>query len=746
MRRLQHIFLFTFILLFLVPTAHALDETSNANDVQLWFRPWETPVNIKINQDVTFELQNEEQVAVSPKDPNNLVAAWRDFRLGYRRVGWGYTLDGGATWTEGGLLSGTPYQRHSDPGVDVDTAGVFTVHVLSFDNGVDYNGLFSLRSYDGGQTFWPIWTTIVDGVVGAFEDKQLMAIDRTGGPTTGNNYVAWTRFTEVSEIFCVASTNDGISFGNPRLVSDFPNVQWPEPAVGTNGEVYVAWVSYYNHAIMFDRSFDAGVTWGTDRVLAPYAFSPGNINGGIYTFPFPALDVDIFGGQYDGRIYCAFADRGPAGTLDIFLTYSDNQGDTWSLRKRVNDDSPDLDVDQFHHWLTVNPDGVVSIVWLDRRLDPEFNYLWDVFITHSFDGGQTFTPNQRISDVSSSPGAAMSLGRETEPVYGPPDAEFPTALFMPLAGLIGEYIGLATSRVRSNIVWTDTRNGHQDIYTAAMNLRLFPPNLATPEDELVTTDPHQVFTWSDWSIYDSALTYALEYSTDPGFVSGVSRINGLSEKTHDPGVLPDDQYYWRVRAFDHYGDSSDWATRSFWIDSEPPEIPVMISPPDGSDIYQLPLVFEWGTVAARGMSGTPITYTLEIAEDENFTIELRTVSSLTESDYEWPMGIDSLAYDVAHYWRVIAEDGAGLSSGSPADPFEFTLNSYMPGDIFTDWEINPVDVVYFVNYVYKAMDPPPDPPIKGDVNCDGALSNPLDVVVLVNYVYKGIGVLVVCTY
>ena len=59
----------------------ALDKNSNANDVKLWFNPWETPANTKINQDLTTQLQNEEQVAVNPKDPDNLVAVWRDFRL-----------------------------------------------------------------------------------------------------------------------------------------------------------------------------------------------------------------------------------------------------------------------------------------------------------------------------------------------------------------------------------------------------------------------------------------------------------------------------------------------------------------------------------------------------------------------------------------------------------------------------------------------------------------------------------------
>ncbi len=90
-------------------------------------------LNIRVNNDTTDQLQNEEQIVMNPTDTTNMVAVWRDFRLGYRQVTYAYTYDGGLTW-EQDLFSEPQYIWDSDPGLTVDTAGNFYAVILSYNS------------------------------------------------------------------------------------------------------------------------------------------------------------------------------------------------------------------------------------------------------------------------------------------------------------------------------------------------------------------------------------------------------------------------------------------------------------------------------------------------------------------------------------------------------------------------------------------------------------------------------------
>ncbi|MGQ9816950.1 MAG: hypothetical protein ACUVQ3_03230 [bacterium] len=433
-------------------------------------------LNIKVNTDNTTQIQNEQQIVINPTDTLNFVADWRDFRVGYRQVGHAASFDGGRTWVAETLFVEPTYIWDSDPGMTVDANGNFYAIILSFNSTSEPNGFFVFQSTDKGLT-WSAPRTVVDGVQNVFEDKELIACDRTSSSYNGNLYVAWARFINFYSpaIYFTRSTNQGFNWSTPTQISDTQgSVQWPVPAVGPNGEVYVAWCA--STSIKFDRSTNGGVSFGTDRTVQSIASMNRYVKGTILTFSYPAMDVDITNGPYRGYIYIAYMDTGTDGYPDIFFTRSTDGGNSWSTRVRINDDPQGNHIDQFHPWLTVDRTGCISVIFYDSRNDPN-NILCDVYLAQSTDGGATWLPNVRITTVSFD----LRAGSETQ--IKPYDPAQPLA--GQRAGLIGEYNGLAAASKGNPVaIWTDTRNGNQDTYVGvAENIGISEQNFRMVRDE-----------------------------------------------------------------------------------------------------------------------------------------------------------------------------------------------------------------------------------------------------------------------
>ena len=190
----------------------------------------------------------------------------------------------------------------------------------------------------------------------------------------------------------------------------------------------------------------------------------------------------------------AYADYSQGGgDLDIYLTMSDDHGESWSNPRRLNDDPHGPFIDQFHPWVCVDTNGVVTVVFYDRRNDTG-NLLMDLYFAQSSDGGDTWSPNARITTVSSDPTAGSR------------------------AGLIGEYVGLASYDGLPHAVWTDTRNGNQDVFTARLDSTLTSVPISKSRSSIPTEialnaypNPFNPITFLTFSLSKSDYVYLVIY-------------------------------------------------------------------------------------------------------------------------------------------------------------------------------------------------------------------------------------------
>src|SRR5438067_9176064 len=315
--------------------------------------------------------QSETYITLNTANAKQLAAGSNEiFRLPMRGY---YSGDGGKSW--GGVdlplppaIGANGIDFGSDPTLAFDSRGnLFSGYIVVFfggGNGINGTEMGVARSTDGGKTYSLANFFGFSGGSDHFNDKPMITADANlNSPFRDNVYIAWDAASGGSAsgggVRVARSSDHGVTYTVTR--ADDP--QGPGhaigavPFVGPNGELYLAWNDYAANTIAFSRSFDGGATWDAQRVVAskqlPFDIRiPAEFNRGALVYP--ACDADRSKGAHRGRLVCSWTDLAGNGTTDIFTSFSDDKGSTWSLPASVTDSIP-FAVDRFNQWLSIDP-------------------------------------------------------------------------------------------------------------------------------------------------------------------------------------------------------------------------------------------------------------------------------------------------------------------------------------------------------------------------------------------------------
>lgn len=362
------------------------------------------PQNIMISD---FDYPEEPSICINYQNPDHIVAG---ANIDY----YYYSHDGGLTWTRKTLSSS--YGVYGDPTIICDKFGHF--YYLHLSNATDWlDRIVCQKSTDNGETFNN--GTYLGNPGSQDHDKQWAAVDMQNNVI----YVTWTIFDAYgsnnpdhkSNILFSKSTDNGTTWSEAKQINQFSGncldddltTEGAVPAVGPNGEVYVAWA--YNDTLYFDRSTDGGETWLDEDIVV--AAQP---NGWAYDIPgimrcngLPVICCDTSHTEFNGNIYVNWTDqRNGINNTDVWLAKSTDGGSTWSETRRVNTDL--TETHQFLTWMTIDQNtGYLYVIYYDRS--PYTNNYTDVVLAVSKDGGNSFQ-SETISESPFLPTPSIFFG------------------------------------------------------------------------------------------------------------------------------------------------------------------------------------------------------------------------------------------------------------------------------------------------------------------------------------------------
>jgi hypothetical protein len=378
--------------------------------------------NIRLGNDrdelpATHPHQGESHIARSYQDPNLLIATFED---GYGAVnqalacGYSVSADGGLTWTRA-LIPGQTQIHGGAYSWGADTVAAIDLHGSLFVSSFGYartargyeSSLAINRSADATKILGQP-RIIAPSNSEYYTDKGWIAINTFPDSLTANRIVvAFPRIDQASgsaQNYVIYSDNSGETWSRPKAIGA-PKSFATQTFFLPDGTLAVI---YYRNL----HDFFGTANNRTELVLS---------RDGGDTFDSPLVVMDVAGNYYADPIATspafqyACADR-QAGVMfmvihaqtslgtnvapRILFTKSIDKGRSWTKAVQVNDTPARKSV--FNPAIAVSPDGQhVTVEFYDKRNDSGSGYFVDLYLAESFDGGDTWEPNIRLSDFSS---------------------------------------------------------------------------------------------------------------------------------------------------------------------------------------------------------------------------------------------------------------------------------------------------------------------------------------------------------
>ncbi len=375
------------------------------------------------------------------------------------------------------------------------------------------NGIWRLGgaySTDGGASWNEGLIRPPGAVADDFEGDPISAYDRR----TGDAWIGGVSFYLGGSTYVARRRAGNNFFDTPVIVNDDPELTYDKPLMtaGPGPGAPNSTRLYVTYSEGLQSSGDLGATWGPlvslGEPLIELAYQPRvdaagvlsivswdsgdtiwlrrSTNGGASVLPRKAVAtrLDVWGlqdssrvpGQFrapslpslavtpDGTLFVAYADTTSIASgnanLDLYLTHSTDGGNTWSTPAVLNTDA-DPPGDQFAPWLEVDAQGRLHVLFFDTRFTPQDDDstfgLVDVSYAFSDDGGMSWHES-RVTETSFSSADAVWKGATNVPDYQ----------------FIGDYLGLTVLDSGAVMVaYPNADGGDLNVYSRRLETPIF---------------------------------------------------------------------------------------------------------------------------------------------------------------------------------------------------------------------------------------------------------------------------------